>query len=75
MKLTITNTDKVVTLHTDTGAVQARIWEGISEAGVKVECFITRVAVKNGQDMAEFERELAECAVPTTASWPARMIL
>lgn len=61
MKITLTNTEKIVTLKLPSGEVPARIWEGRTERGVPVHAFITRVAVAKDQDAGEFERELQEC--------------
>lgn len=61
MKLTIENTTKIVHLN----GVPARVWEGHTESGTAVHCFITRVAVANGLDCSEFERELAEQRKPS----------
>lgn len=73
MTMTITSTSKVVTLD----GVQCRVWEGSTERGVKVHCFIPRVAVRNGLDTAQFEAELQEQAVPSpeVEAIPLRMIL
>ncbi len=81
MKLIIESTTKVVQLVTvDGGHVQARIWEGKTDSGIPVHCFITRVAVANdeGLDHSQFERELAEQRQPSAkvdAAIPMRMIL
>ena len=46
-------------------AVGARIWEGHTESGIPVHCFVTRIAVPNSSDHSEFERELQEHAPPS----------
>lgn len=56
MKVTLESTDKIVELN----GVQARIWEGETEGGVKCHAFITRIAVHKDDDASEFEKELAE---------------
>ena len=58
MKIQIESTTKVIDLKTETGTVPARVWEGTTESGIPIFCFITRIAVSNGQDHTEFEREL-----------------
>lgn len=78
MKITIHSTNKVVTF--DGVRVQARIWEGKTESGTPVHCFITRIAPTIARDDArqkEFERELQECEAPSAevAAIPLRMIL
>lgn len=73
MKLTIENTTKVVELN----GVPARIWEGHTESGIPVHCYITRVAVHNDHDHTQFERELAEQRTPSAdvQAIPLRLIL
>ncbi|MCU6767357.1 hypothetical protein OCV73_00070 [Barnesiella propionica] len=57
MKIIIENTNKIVELN----GVPARIWEGLTDSGIKVHCFITRIAVdKNELRISEFEKELQE---------------
>src|SRR5438552_2385969 len=58
VKLNIESTTKIVTLLVDGKEISARVWEGHTAAGIPVHCFITRVAVKNGLDHSQFEREL-----------------
>lgn len=71
MKATIESTSKVIeivipnTVDTmqPTAAIPARIWEGVTEGGIKFHAYITRVAVAEGQPAAEavlkFLRSLA----------------
>jgi len=61
VKIAIESTEKIVTLN----GMPARIWEGHTASGIAVHCYITRVAVKNGEDTTEFERELQEHAPPS----------
>ncbi len=86
MKLIIESTTKVVRLVIadggigDGGFIDARIWEGQTDTGIPVHCFITRVAVSTdeGLDHSQFERELAEQRQPSAkvdAAIPMRMIL
>lgn len=56
MKITLQNTEKMVTLN----GVPARIWEGSTAKGVRVIAFVTRLAVAADDDAAEFEAELLE---------------
>jgi len=60
MKITIESTEKLVTLN----GVPARVWQGQTESGIPVHCFVTRVAVARDQDCSQFERELQEHAAP-----------
>ena len=74
MKVTIQNTSEVVMIN----GIPARIWEGESESGIKVHCYITRIAVAEKETRLEdFERELEEQAPPSAELQiiPLRMIL
>lgn len=77
MKLTIESTTKVVTLETPQGSVPARIWEGHTESGIPVHCYITHVGVMGSEDLSQFSRELAEQQEPSPAieAIPLRLIL
>lgn len=81
MKITITSTSKVVELVTDRGSVvPARVWEGQTDGGVPVHCFITRIAPTIPRDdprQEQFVSELKECEAPSAdvVSYPLRMIL
>lgn len=58
--------------------IDCRVWEGQTERGVKIQCLIPRIAVKNGQDVSQFEAELKEQSAPSAdavAVFPMRMIL
>lgn len=73
MKITIESTSKIVELN----GVPARVWEGKTESGIPVHCYVTRIAVERDQDGSEFERELQEHRAPSAAieAIPLRMIL
>lgn len=73
MRITIESTDKIVELN----GIPARIWEGTSESGVPVHCFITRIAAHKDYDLSQFDRELQEQRVPSAdvAGIPLRLIL
>lgn len=76
MKLNIESTTKIVELN----GVQCRLWEGETESGIPVVCFIPRVAVnknENNERMAVFEKELTECKTPRadTMQFPSRLII
>jgi hypothetical protein len=62
MKLTITPTAEITVI----GGVPCRVWEGVTEAGVRCKLFIHRLAVAADQDDAEFQRELLEQLPPAT---------
>jgi hypothetical protein len=73
MEITIHNTDQIVEIN----GVPARIWEGRTTSGIRLICFITRVAINRADDASEFQRELQECAPPSTeaADFPRRLTL
>ncbi len=78
MIVRLTSTTKIVDLTTPTGIVLARVWEGVTESGIPVHAFITRIGVERTADNAQFERELIECRAPSPLldeSYPARMVL
>jgi hypothetical protein len=74
MKIKIRSTTKVVTLN----GVPARIWEGETESGIRVHCYVTRVAIdKDEKRTEEFERDLQEHEPPSREieAIPLRMII
>jgi hypothetical protein len=74
MKMNIESTSKIVELN----GVPARVWEGKTDSGIEVHCFITRVAAHKGADLSQFEEELAEQRPPTNPdvqAYPMRLIL
>lgn len=77
MKITIENTTKIVELNIDGHFLPARIWEGETESGIPVHCYVTRIAVHKDQDPYEFERELKEQRAPSAdvEAIPLRLIL
>ena len=79
MKITLTNTNKIVSLVTPTGEVPARIWEGTTEGGIAIHAYITRIGVHEALDHSQFERELDSCEAPRATAEieaiPLRLIL
>lgn len=73
MKITLESTSQIVQFN----GIEARVWVGKTEAGVPLTAFITRVAVEQGQDASEFDRELAAQKEPRVVGpiWPARMVI
>lgn len=75
MKLTISPTQQIVHVN----GVPCRQWEGRTESGVPVACFITRVAVPEDapkETHRQFERELEETPAPhAETTFPLRMVL
>jgi hypothetical protein len=81
VKVHLESTEKIVELGIDvdgrTVFVPARVWEGVTAAGVPCHAYVTRIAVANGEDQTQFERELAEQRPPSPAiaALPSRMVL
>ena len=73
MKIEIESTDKIVELN----GVPARIWDGKTDSGIPVHCFVTRISPQTNDNIEQFEKELMETKAPSTAiaSYPLRMIL
>ena len=74
MKITIESTSKIVELND----VPARIWEGETESGIKVHCFITRIAHDKNEERAdEFRTELQKQKPPSKRvdSYPLSMFI
>lgn len=72
MKITLQNTSQITMIN----GVPARVWEGTTEKGVPIACFITRVAVHQDADASELDRELKEQDPPKPiTSWPLSMII
>lgn len=70
MKITIESTTQM----TEINGVPARIWEGTTDSGIPIHCYIALVAVASDADTTQFERELESCRAPTVVI-PARLIL
>jgi hypothetical protein len=77
MRVSLESTTKIVRLMVDGREVPARIWEGQTESGIPCHAYITRIAVADGLDASEFERELVEHrrATPAVDAIPARLII
>lgn len=82
MKIQIESTSKVVTFEIGNAQVPARIWEGATEDGVPVHCYITRICPSIPEPLpkdieAKFASDLLEQSKPSDAirSIPLRMIL
>jgi hypothetical protein len=62
MEAMITSTDQIVDVkaigHPD--LTKARVWEGVTAAGVRFTAYIPIVQVHKDDDNAQFERELSE---------------
>ena len=66
MKAQITSTDRIVVDKSST--IKARVWEGVTEAGVPFTAYITLVQVAKNADNSVFERELTEHKAPEAAT-------
>jgi hypothetical protein len=79
VKVTLESTTSIVELEVEGGVVPGRLWEGVTESGIRVVALITRIAAETGvgpDTHAEFRRELEECRPPTIAGvFPARLVL
>lgn len=84
MKITIESTWRIITLVVDGKDVPARVWQGETEGGIPVQCFVTRIAPEIAESdpnieelTAEFERDLQREAKPrpTVEAIPMRMII
>jgi hypothetical protein len=81
MKITIESTTKIVTVDPNFRAgregIECRVWEGVTERAIKVQCLIPRIAALADQDLSQFEAELKEQRAPSAdvQAFPLRMIL
>lgn len=84
MKITIESTPHIVTLVVNGHDVPARVWQGATDSGIPVQCFITRIAPEIPQSdpridelTAEFERDLQRQADPrpTVQAIPLRFFI
>jgi hypothetical protein len=73
MRIEIESTTKIVFLN----GVRARIWEGKTESGIPMHCYVTLIAAQKDLDVSEFEKELEGHRVPSPEieEMPLRMIL
>ena len=77
MKVTLESTSNLIEVKINGVLVPARIWEGQTDTGIAVHAYITRIAVKETDDTAQFEKELAECRAPSPEieAIPSRLVL
>ncbi len=74
MRVSLESTTKIVTIN----GVEARIWEGITDSGIPVHAFISRIATRASYDQTKFKAELDECREPydqAIKAYPARLVL
>lgn len=74
MEIRIQSTTQIVEMN---GAIKCRVWEGVTERGVRVQVLVPRIAALAGQDLRQFEAELEEHAPPSAdvRAFPLRLIL
>lgn len=77
MKVTLHSTSKVLEIvpegyvaggRSNSSPVKARLWEGTTDSGVPVHCFILRIAHDESlppEQQAQFARELQSTDAPT----------
>jgi hypothetical protein len=76
MNVQLHSTEKMVTLN----GIPARIWEGITESGIEVHAYITRIAIKETESeeaKTQFASELKQCAKPSKQieAIPSRLVI
>ena len=82
MKITIESTTQIVEVENGQPfepltVIKCRLWEGVTEHGVKVQVLIPRIAALKGEDLSQFEAELQETRAPSAAiqAFPLKMVL
>jgi len=83
MKITITSTTKLVHMTDQAGqGMQARIWEGATDTGIPVICYIPRILPLIPEPLPpavaeQFAKELQECRTPCAEiqAIPLRLII
>lgn len=77
MEINLQNTSKIVTIVKDGVEFPARVWEGVTASGIKVQALIIRIAADRNDDLREFEAELSEMRPPSAEvqAFPLRMII
>ncbi|HWE51373.1 MAG TPA: hypothetical protein VG273_16395 [Bryobacteraceae bacterium] len=74
MTVTLESTTRIVTLN----GIECRLWEGTTEAGVRVYALIPRIAAHKDSDLRQFEAELLPQKAPTDIAmqvFPLRMLI
>jgi hypothetical protein len=79
MNITITSTTKIVHFN----GIPTRIWEGHTDTGIPVHCFITRITAvveadeKQYEVEKQFNAELLQCEPPSVdvSHYPLYLIL
>lgn len=63
MKITIESTDRIVSAS----GIECRVWEGRTECGVAIICLVPRIAVRQEEDVAQFDAELERRPQPAAS--------
>jgi hypothetical protein len=72
MKIELHSTSQITRIN----GVECRVWEGRTARGTRITAFVARVAVDEGGDARELERELRAQPQPRPVNpWPARMVV
>ena len=77
MKITIHSTSRIVEVSKGEASIPARVWEGETDSGIKVQCLVTRIAASQTDNLAQFEAELKEQRAPSAEvqAFPLSLIL
>jgi hypothetical protein len=82
VRVTLESTDRIVSVTTAGDGygneVPGRVWEGITDSGIRVVTVITRIAAHKDADLKQFTAELLECKPPShmaVEAIPLRLIL
>ena len=73
MKITIQSTTRIVKAN----GIDCRVWEGLTESGIRVQALIPRIAAYSTDNLMEFEAELKQHEPPSEEpqAFPLRMVL
>jgi hypothetical protein len=80
VKITIESTSEFVEIEPQGSGtvVPARVWQGTTEGGVKIQVLVTRIGASADEDLRQFEKELREVSPPIAGMpriFPLRLIL
>lgn len=79
MTVTVHSTARIILITDEQGnpLTEARVWEGETASGIKIQMLVPRIAAHKDEDLSQFEQELQEQQPPTAyvQAWPLRMVL
>ena len=77
MKITLTHTDRVVSLDVDGDKIPAQVWEGQTADGARCAVFVTRIVCLDVGGVEAFRNALQETRAPSpeVAEFPVIMVL